>query len=178
MSWDCPKCGYSNRNYLKRCVCGYEIEFEDNRLKVRKNGHSNGVKNLTTKVNGTTFPDSKPPPHVSWRSIFSFDGRISRSTYWAVLIPLFLLSFLLQIGVATSAYGIGFGGIAGLLLIIPAMWVALATYAKRWQDLNKSGWMSLTLFIPFVNLLIFLYLGLAPGTSGYNIYGADPRKGK
>ena len=84
--------------------------------------------------------------------------------------------FLLQIGVAVTVIRIGSGGNVLLLLVIPAMWIAVATYAKRWHDLNKSGWMLLTLFIPFVNLLIVLYLGIAPGTSGYNIYGADPGK--
>jgi uncharacterized membrane protein YhaH (DUF805 family) len=68
-------------------------------------------------------------------------------------------------------------GSAALLLIyfIPAIWVAFATYVKRWHDLNLSGRMLLTLFIPFVNFLIFFYPGLAPGTTGTNKYGNEPQ---
>ena len=67
------------------------------------------------------------------------------------------------------------GGAAVLALIFyfPAIWVALATYVKRWHDLGKSGWMVLTLFIPYINLLILLYLGLAPGTPEANKYGEN-----
>lgn len=109
-------------------------------------------------------------------SIFSFEGRIKRSSFWMVIVPLFLISFGLQIGIAVSTDRGGSDGVAVLFLIyfIPAIWVALATYVKRWHDLNMSGWMVLTMFIPFVNLLILLYLGIAPGTAGANKYGDEP----
>ena len=28
MSWKCPECEYYNEDYLRRCVCGHEIETE------------------------------------------------------------------------------------------------------------------------------------------------------
>lgn len=111
------------------------------------------------------------------KSLFSFEGRIGRSTFWAVIVPLFLISIGLQVGAAVSTDRGGSGGIVVLTLIyfIPAIWVALATYVKRWHDLNMSGWMVLTLFIPFINFLILLYLGLAPGKTETNKYGEVPQ---
>ncbi len=111
------------------------------------------------------------------KSLFSFEGRIRRSTFWTVIVPLFLVSFGLQVGAAVSSNRGGSGGIVLLMLIyfIPAIWLALATYVKRWHDLNMSGWMVLTLFIPFINFLILLYLGLAPGKTETNKYGEVPQ---
>jgi len=116
-------------------------------------------------------------PHDTANSIFSFEGRIKRGTFWVVIISLFLISFVLQMAAVVSAESGSSDGIVVLLLIyfIPAIWVAFATYVKRWHDLNLSGWMLLTLFIPFVNFLIFLYLGLAPGTTATNKYGDAPQ---
>lgn len=116
-------------------------------------------------------------PNDKKNSLFSINGRIRRSTFWAVIVPLFLVSFGLQIAIAVSVNKGGAVGLAVLALIffVPAIWVAIATYVKRWHDLNKSGWMVLTLFIPFVNFLILLYLGVAPGTAGVNRFGEEPQ---
>jgi uncharacterized membrane protein YhaH (DUF805 family) len=104
--------------------------------------------------------------------LFSFEGRVRRTTFWMVIIPLFL------IGMGGNVLILINNELAGLavLLAIPIVWINLAIYVKRWHDLNMSGWMTLTLFIPFVNLLLALFLGLAPGTSGPNKYGRDPRQ--
>ncbi len=107
------------------------------------------------------------------KSLFSLEGRIKRGAFWAIIITLFLISAGLQLAVALSADRSAPGGLAivALIFFIPSIWVAFATYVKRWHDLNKSGWMVLTLFIPFLNFLVILYLGLAPGTVGSNKYG-------
>jgi uncharacterized membrane protein YhaH (DUF805 family) len=64
--------------------------------------------------------------------------------------------------------------LGGVVFGIAGTWIALATYAKHWHDLDKSGWMTLTLLIPLVNLLIVLFLSFAPGTAGTNKYGKAP----
>ena len=58
-----------------------------------------------------------------------------------------------------------------LIYTFAATWVLLATYVKRLHDLDKSGWIVLIILIPFVGLLLILYLGFAPGSSGANKYG-------
>lgn len=109
-------------------------------------------------------------------SIFSFRGRIGRCRFWATLVPLFVVSMGLNLWFLATA---GQGEPTILLFIsfayfVFATWVAMATYAKRWHDLGMSGWMVLTLLIPFVNLLVLLFLGLAPGKPAANRYGTPP----
>ena len=108
---------------------------------------------------------------------FSLNGRISRGKYLVIQIYL-----LLSILVVNSLYEVTkdiFNDEVGLVLyavcVMPVGWVAIASYIKRLHDLNRSEWMFLTLLIPYVNALSMLYVILAPGTSGANRYGLDPR---
>lgn len=170
----CRSCDKINPPDSSRCLgCHSDIEFEP--VKEFDELENGGVSVQRTRQEQAT--DAVAPPDDTKNSLFSFEGRINRGTFWTVIIPLFLISFALQVGTAVSAGKGGSGGIALLTLVyfIPAIWVALATYVKRWHDLNMSGWMVLTLLIPFANLLILLYLGLAPGTAGANKYGEAPR---
>ncbi|HEV2403598.1 MAG TPA: DUF805 domain-containing protein [Candidatus Saccharimonadales bacterium] len=59
-------------------------------------------------------------------------------------------------------------GIVSVVLIIP---VTISAYVRRLHDVNQSGLLTLLVFVPFVNLLLFLYLLFAPGTQGANKYG-------
>jgi len=60
MAQECPQCGLLNPSTARRCDCGYDF---------------------------VTRPKSKAPV-VDWRALlFSFDGRIGRSTYWLFLAP-------------------------------------------------------------------------------------------
>jgi uncharacterized membrane protein YhaH (DUF805 family) len=168
MSWKCPECENSNEDYLARCVCGFDVESE------KLNHEPQMIE--TNRMEKAS--ESQSPNNDTKISLFSFTGRIRRSTFWAITAPLFLISFGLQVTVALSADS-GVSGelvVLALIYFIPAIWLALATYVKRWHDLNMSGWMVLTLFIPFVNFLILLYLGFAPGTAGTNKYGEEPQK--
>ncbi len=59
-------------------------------------------------------------------------------------------------------------GIVSVVLLIP---VLISSYVRRLHDVNQSGLLTLLIFVPFVNLLLFLYLLFAPGTQGPNKYG-------
>jgi uncharacterized membrane protein YhaH (DUF805 family) len=104
--------------------------------------------------------------------LFSFEGRIGRGTFWAVSISYVVVGIVLNVVVGPGGSEVLLGLFG--LLFIPVMWIFSATHAKRWHDLDKSGWMALTLLIPLANLLIHLFLGLASGTSGANKYGKAP----
>ena len=102
---------------------------------------------------------------------FSFEGRISRSTYWLkFVLPALLIQtvFLIVDAVATE----------GLLVSISALvliWPVMATQAKRWHDRNKSAWWILIGFIPILgSIWAFVELGLLKGTDGENRFGPDP----
>lgn len=110
--------------------------------------------------------------------LFSYKGRIPRSAFW---IASFCVS---PIGILFSfaAYTADAGGLVKfvlwvlyLLWLIPAVWIGLALYTKRWHDCGKSGWMSLIMLIPIVGAIyVIYYAGFVKGTAGTNLYGEDP----
>ena len=61
-----------------------------------------------------------------------------------------------------------------LCLMVPAIMLAV----RRLHDLDKTGWILLINFIPYVNIIVSLYILFAPGTRGANQYGDDPLEGK
>ena len=103
--------------------------------------------------------------------LFSFQGRISRVTYWIALVSLTLVFYAGFRAVVASG-----DSIAGLiLLMIPVLWIALATQVKRWQDIGWSGWLVLLGLVPYIGLPISIVcLGFIKGTAGPNKYGDDP----
>ena len=66
-------------------------------------------------------------------------------------------------------------GMVGIGIVYIATIVISVMFAKRrLNDLNRSGWWFLLFIIPFVNLLLAIYLIFFPGTSGDNNFGAAP----
>lgn len=109
--------------------------------------------------------------------LFSFKGRIGRGTFWAAIIPMFIVSIVLQVAMVLAADqgGDPAGSIIMAIIVGGFMaWISLAIYTKRWHDLDRSGWMNLTLLIPIVNLVMLLRLGVAAGTAESNKYGEVP----
>ena len=65
-----------------------------------------------------------------------------------------------------------------LILQIAIFYLWLAACAKRYHDLDKSGWWVLVSFIPIVGpIWILIELGLKKGTRGYNSYGLPQEQG-
>ena len=104
---------------------------------------------------------------------FSATGRIGRARYigysigWALLVGLCA-------GVIAAATGKAGGGAIGMLVIFAAyaalIVVQFMLTIQRCHDFNTSGWVSLLVLIPLVNLLFWLI----PGTDGPNRFGAPP----
>ena len=109
--------------------------------------------------------------------LFSFEGRIPRRVYWGMSILVGVVSGSIELGILLVA---GeklelFVPLATTALAVVRTWIGLAIMAKRWHDRNKSGWMTLILFIPCVGALwMFIELGCLRGTRGENDFGADP----
>lgn len=106
-----------------------------------------------------------------WSSIFSFKGRIRRTRYWLTyfcasipLIPANILGDDMSEGVA----------IFTLLILVPVIWVYLATGVKRLHDLGKSGWLVCLSFVPLANLIIGIYMAWFKGEEFDNQYGPNP----
>lgn len=134
-------------------------------------------------------PQNQGAPYVK-SGIFSFNGRIKRSTFWIIHIVLFvvlaivagLLTPVILAGqnAATAEAPAELSGMAiiaivfVILLYIPFVWISLAAYAKRYHDRSKSGWWILLSLVPIVGLWVIIECGFLEGTAGYNEYGAPP----
>lgn len=121
--------------------------------------------------------------------LFSFNGRIPRSTYWIYNIAMGVIAGIIGvilggiIGVAASA-STDSDVVTGILLVgyclimiamLAFVYPSLAISAKRAHDRNHSGWFVLIGLIPFVGgLWLLIELGFMAGTPGPNQYGADP----
>ena len=107
----------------------------------------------------------------------SFDGRVSRSTYWLkYMLPYFLIYLvfaLLDISLGNFDYDLGYGTTSGLFTLIGII-PSLAISVKRCHDRNRSGWFLLLGFIPVIGLWPLIGVWFLKGTDGSNQYGADP----
>lgn len=115
---------------------------------------------------------------MDWKYLLtSFDGRINRAKFWAgvgVLLAAGILANIIDAILGTSVGEGGFGIIGGLVSLI-SIYPALAIYAKRWHDRDKSGWWSLILLVPIIGFIWFLVeCGILEGTRGPNKFGPDP----
>ncbi len=114
---------------------------------------------------------------MDWKYLLtSFEGRINRGKFWAgvgVLIAASILASIVDMMLGTTTEG-GFG-IVGIIVSIASIYPALAVYAKRWHDRDKSGWWTLIGLVPVIGFIWFIVeLGILEGTRGPNRFGPDP----
>ena len=107
---------------------------------------------------------------MSWFwEIWSFDGRISRSQWWIGTLLIFawvVMWFVLGVFAQASIF---------LLAYVPALLWGFASDAKRWHDLDKSGWWTLIALIPLIGgIWMLCECGFQRGTDGPNRYGYPP----
>lgn len=121
------------------------------------------------------------------RRFFDWHGRVSRVQFLAystfnALIALMLVALLFVMiggfqGMANasseqlpmSMLGASSVGVAVLF------YLQLAVSKRRFNDLNKTGWLALLMLVPGVNILVYLYLLAVEGTAGANYYGLPAR---
>ncbi|XLZ68004.1 DUF805 domain-containing protein [Massilia sp. SR12] len=115
---------------------------------------------------------------------FALNGRIGRVRYLAystgvslLMMPLMLLlfggtGFLALLGGAEVGAS---AGILGSLIIYPLMLAAPIILARRrLHDLNKTGWLSVLVLIPLVNVVVGLWLLFGSGDAASNDFGPAP----
>ena len=102
---------------------------------------------------------------------FSFEGRISRGTFWLKgILPYFVLGIVVGLVDVLAETN----GILVSVLHILLIWPALAVSIKRWHDRDKSGWWVLISLIPLIGAIwAFIETGLLAGTPGPNRFGEE-----
>ncbi|OTG84968.1 DUF805 domain-containing protein [Acinetobacter sp. ANC 4648] len=114
-------------------------------------------------------------------SPLSANGRFGRLSYlgWNMLLGILILIFGIILAIfapsvsASSSNFIIFGSIILLILIYIAVFYFSFIFAiRRLHDKNQSGWLTLLMLLPLVNLFFFIYLACAKGDEGSNNYGS------
>lgn len=111
---------------------------------------------------------------MNWlRLFFGFKGRINRAQYWGAGILANVVIYAAMFFVAAPLAGAKsaqdvVGALIGVgLLVIPlsilSVWTGLAIQVKRLHDRNRSGWMSLLMFVP---MFPAFSSGFAAGSGG------------
>ena len=115
---------------------------------------------------------------------FSSEGRTNRLRYFlghlflfgVTIVGFIILTFLSILGYMVPLIG------DVLQFSFWILWVSFAVGAgiasvmlgiKRMHDLNGSGWFTIFLFVPIVNLVMGILLLFLPGTAGPNRFGDD-----
>lgn len=60
------------------------------------------------------------------------------------------------------------------ILYFSLFYISIVTYIKRLHDLDKSGWMSLLLFVPFANIYLFVICCFFKWTPWKNRFWDNP----
>lgn len=114
-------------------------------------------------------------------SPFSTKGRFNRLTYlaWTALITIFILVLLMILVIfMPNTLNAAMNHPNSIVIKIMGMvfnFISLIFYmicsVKRLHDFNKSGWLSLIILIPLINLIFMLYLACHHGDTEPNKYG-------
>lgn len=127
------------------------------------------------------------------RICFSFKGRINRSGWWLLNLPIFAI-----FAISVIAYNFPAKISLGFIPLLVLVWIHLAVTAKRWHDKDKPTWWVLFHLIPLIgvvfvqlfqlssgwwtviyliaiitNLWAIFELGFIKGTEGSNQFGPD-----
>jgi uncharacterized membrane protein YhaH (DUF805 family) len=114
-------------------------------------------------------------------------GRIGRLAYFfgtiyyflSLLIPFLVISLIYESIIADIKHQHPSHALATdplyaliILLYIALILADLSLSARRLNDVERPTWFCIFSVVPFVNIPLGLYLLLAPGTQGDNMYGA------
>lgn len=131
-----------------------------------------------------TDPPKISPSSLATTPFLGYRGRIGRLRYLASVTVLSLLLFVVFGSASVIVLGLleNFSRNAALPTIatvfftgvLCSIYATCATARRRLHDLGHSGWLSLLLFVPALQVVMFAYLLLAGGDIQANRYGNAP----
>lgn len=125
-----------------------------------------GAKVYDVSPDGEGFDETSP---------FSPNGRFGRLSYlaWGTLVNIVLIVIIVVIagGAAAMQQQAMTGGPIVLVFQLIGLVVAILFSIRRFHDINASGWWSISIVVPIVNIVAILILLLKPGSIGANDYG-------
>ncbi len=123
---------------------------------------------------------------LPYRRMFEFRGRSRRREFFSLVlsgIVVFLAFFSafipLHVWDKAAAAETNRGDIVAIfgmaILVLVWAWAHMAVSIRRFHDQDRTGWLYLISFVPYVGGLIVFVMMCLPGTPGPNRYGADPK---
>lgn len=108
---------------------------------------------------------------------FAFSGRLGRLRF--ITYGVFSAFLVMLVGGIGAAILIPVSAEFGVLLYAAFMLITtvygFSLYIRRLHDLGQSGWWSLLMFVPLLNLALLVYLLFFPGAQGANQFGPRVR---
>ena len=121
------------------------------------------------------------------RRYADFKGRSRRKEFWmftlgCLIFYLIVCAIFVALAVSSkgdvAGSGVGPAGVVGIVaMVVAVLGLAIPTVAvqvRRFHDQDRSGWMLLLSFIPYVGGLVVLVFMCLSGTAGPNRFGPDP----
>jgi uncharacterized membrane protein YhaH (DUF805 family) len=97
------------------------------------------------------------------KPLFSFEGRSTRSQYWAINI--FCYVGLIASALVCAVFSMSgiLGIMSGVVLLVAALivstWLVFAVTARRCRDIGISPFFALALLIPYLAMIPFIVFG-------------------
>ncbi|GGB57212.1 hypothetical protein GCM10011316_31620 [Roseibium aquae] len=126
-------------------------------------------------------PAANLTPGLVWLFLSPI-GRVGRHAYWLAFALVWVV-----IGIAFNMWWSSLGPDIDInqvtlvsfmesnalfpLLFLLLQWIELALVIKRCQDIGVTGFLGLLIFVPIINVLAVVIIGVAPGIRGPNKHG-------
>jgi len=97
--------------------------------------------------------------------LFSFSGRINRAKWWLAVLITIIIHVVVYLLTLVAPEGVV--NLVAFVVGIAALWIALASGAKRLHDLNRSAaWLVVFVGGPILLILVFFaYAGISVGAA-------------
>jgi uncharacterized membrane protein YhaH (DUF805 family) len=109
------------------------------------------------------FWDLASPIWFCMMKYATMKGRADRAEYWAFSTFVFVVTLILG----------EINWFLALVFTVATLMPSLAVSVRRLHDTNRSGWLLLLFIVPFVNLVLLLFL--AQRSVDPNSFGRRPR---
>lgn len=100
-----------------------------------------------------------------------FTGRASRKEFWYFMLAHFIV--LMVFGTAVDYFGDDLAAILGLYIFAVTL-PSYAVGARRLHDVDRSGWLQLSLFLFMIGGPVLLFFWARKGMPETNEYGPNP----
>ncbi len=105
-----------------------------------------------------------------------FKGRITRLDYFLGSVLAGIAAWAIAL-IFETLFGSVVGAVAFMLVYALLILVSFSLVVRRLHDIGVSGWWSLLLLVPFVNLAFGLYILFRRGAQVENAFGSVPPSG-